>query len=322
MVNKPPEVSDRLGQFSIKAVSQATGLTVETLRAWERRYQVVRPSRDGSGRRTYSAADVSRLRLLRAGTERGHTISRLAPLADEELAKLVADAGGHGRSPARGQSYIDRAIDAALRSDPVGVEEVLSSAIALLFPNEVVNTVLVPLAREVGERWHRGELSIAQEHMVTDIVRRLVISQSRSFARSDAGPTLVLATLSGEPHELGILMCGWIAATRRLRTQFLGTDCPAAEIARFALDVEARAVLVSLVLPESVIPAIGQLQELARHLERRCELWIGGSAARDIPADQLPDTCVHVPTMAEFEQRLDLLAATQAPGRSRPAHRI
>jgi DNA-binding transcriptional MerR regulator len=322
VVNKSPDTAARLDHYSIKAVSQATGLTVETLRAWERRYQVVRPNRDPSGRRIYSSSDVARLRLLRAATERGHTISRLALLAEQDLAKLVADASVHARSPARGQSYIDRALEAALRSDPVGVEEVLSGAIALLWPNEVVNTVLVPLAREVGERWHRGEMSIAQEHMVTDIVRRLVISQSRSFARSDSGPTLVLATLSGEPHELGILMCGWIAATRRLRTQFLGTDCPAPEIARFALDVDARAVLVSLVLPESVIPAISQLQELARALERRCELWIGGSAARDIPSDQLPGTCVHLPTMDEFERRLDLLTATATTGRSRPAHRI
>ena len=139
------------GQFTIKAVSQATGLTVETLRAWERRYEVVRPSRDSSGRRTYSAADVARLRLLRTATELGHTISRLASLPDDELAKLVADSGGQARpGPTRGQSYVERAIDATEHSDPSGVEEVLTSAVALLPPNEVVNTVLVPLVREVG----------------------------------------------------------------------------------------------------------------------------------------------------------------------------
>jgi methanogenic corrinoid protein MtbC1 len=132
----------------------------------------------------------------------------LAGLGEEDLAKLVADSGGQARpGPARGQSYVERALDAAEHSDPAGVEEVLTSALALLPPNEVVNTVLVPLVREVGERWHRGEVSIAQEHMVTDIVRRLIISVSRGYLRSEGGPCLVLATLSGERHELGILMC-------------------------------------------------------------------------------------------------------------------
>ena len=83
------------GQFTTKAVSQATGLSVETLRAWERRYEVVQPCRDAGGRRSYTATDVGRLRLLRTATELGHTISRLAKLDADELAKLVAVSGGH-----------------------------------------------------------------------------------------------------------------------------------------------------------------------------------------------------------------------------------
>jgi len=309
-MNKVAAQAGISGQFTIKAVAQATGLTVETLRAWERRYEVVQPSRDGSGRRTYSASDVARLRLLRSATELGHTISRLAQLAEDELAKLVAESGGQARSAvARGQTYVDRALDATLHSDPSGVEEVLTSALALLPPNEVVNSVLVPLVREVGERCHRGEVSIAQEHMVTDIVKRLIISVSRGYLRSDQGPCLVLATLSGERHELGILMCSWLAATRRFRTHYLGVDCPAEEIARFALEVEARAVLISLVMPENEVPALDQLARLAQSLDGRCEVWVGGIAARMVASAEIPSGCVLLPTGLDFEQRLDLLAA-------------
>ena len=94
MMNKLAQSSS--GQFTIKAVAQATGLSVETLRAWERRYEVVAPSRDSSGRRTYSAADVARLRLLRTATELGHTISRLAPLSMGRLVDDVVQCGYHG----------------------------------------------------------------------------------------------------------------------------------------------------------------------------------------------------------------------------------
>jgi MerR family transcriptional regulator, light-induced transcriptional regulator len=290
-----------VSHFTIKAVSQATGLTVETLRAWERRYEVVRPSRD---------ADVARLRLLRSATELGHTISRLASLADEDLAKLVAASGGQARpGTARGQTYVDRALDAAEHSDPGGVEEVLTSAIALLPPNEVIHTVIAPLVREIGDRWHRGVVSIAQEHMVTDIVRRLVIAVSRGYLRTDNGPCLVLATLSGERHELGILMCSWLAATRRYHTHYLGADLPASEICHFALEVDARAVLISLVMPENHVPVMEQLRELAAGLRGKCEIWIGGFAARQLGPDAVPLGCVLLPGQYDFEQRLDLMAA-------------
>jgi DNA-binding transcriptional MerR regulator len=299
------------GQFTIKAVAQATGLTVETLRAWERRYEVVRPSRDGSGRRTYSAADVARLRLLRTATELGHTISRLASLGEEDLARLVAQSGGQARStqPSRGQAFVERALDATVHSDPTGVEEVLTSAIALLPPSEVIYSVISPLVREVGERWHRGAVTIAQEHMVTDIVRRLIISVSRGYLRTENGPCLVLATLSGERHELGILMCSWLAATRRYHTHYLGADCPADEIARFAREVDASAVLVSLVMPENAVPALEQLHQLSQCLRGECEVWLGGFAAQHLGAGDLPRGCVLLPSAQDFERRLDLLSA-------------
>ncbi len=313
MMSTSPEHAASGGHFSIKAVAQATGLTVETLRAWERRYEVVRPHRDGSGRRSYTATDVARLRLLRTATELGHTISKLAQLSDEELAKLVADSGGHSRmGTARGQAYVERAIDAAAHSDPSGVEESLTSAIALLPPNEAIHTVVVPLVREVGERWHRGEMTIAQEHMVTDVVRRLVISASRGYLRADNAPCLVLATLSGERHEIGLLMCSWLAAMRRYRTHYLGVDCTPEEIARFALEVDASAVLVSMIMPENYVPVLAQLQELAAHLRGRCDIWIGGMAARAIPAEQIPQGCVLLPTTIDFEQRLDLIGVAQS----------
>ncbi len=301
-----------MSHYTIKAASQATGLSVETLRAWERRYEVVRPLRDPSGRRSYSASDVARLRLLRSATELGHTISKLAQLDNDALAKLVQESGGLARNPARGNSFVERALDATEHSDPQGVEEAITSAMALLSAAEVVNTVIAPLVREVGERWHRGEATIAQEHMVSDIVRRLIIAASRGFMRGDSGPSIVLATLSGERHELGLLMCSWLAASRRFRTHYLGVDCPPEEVARFALEVEARAVLVSLVMPENAVPVLEHLRDLAYLLRGKCEVWIGGGSAHGVDLNELPPGCIFLPTPTDFENRLALLAASES----------
>ncbi len=164
--------------------------------------------------------------------------------------------------------------------------------------------------REIGERWHKGDISIAQEHMVTDIVRRLVVSVSRGYLQRAHAPRLVLATLPGERHELGILMCGWLAAARRIQTHYLGIDCPPAEIARFAKEVDASAVLLSIVLPEPDGGTVVQLRELGSSLSDPCEIWLGGSAASQLPAAQLPPRTLVLPTAFDFEQRLDLMPLT------------
>ena len=296
-----------MSEFTIKAVSQATGLTVETLRAWERRYEAVVPGRDPMGRRGYSAADVARLRLLRSATELGHPISKAARLVPDELAKIVSDAGGQARFASRGQTYVDRALDAAQHSDSVGVEETLLSAIAILPPREVASSVIAPILTEVGERWHRGQMTIAQEHMVTDIVRRLITNASRSYFLAETAPCLVLTTLSGERHELGILLCLWLAAVRRCRTHYLGPDTPVRDIVQYAGDVEADAVLISMVMPEHENPARTQLGLLAAQLQPRTQVWVGGRATQLMPPDQVPLGSVLLPSLTDFEQRLDLL---------------
>ena len=97
--------------------------------------------------------------------------------------------------------------------------------------------------------------------------------------------------------------------TRRFRTHYLGVDCPAEEIARFALEVDACAVLVSLVMPENEVPAVQQLHKLAELLVGKCEVWVGGFAARSLSPDEVPAGCLLLPSGNAFEQRLDLLAA-------------
>ncbi len=296
-----------MAEFSIKATAKATGLTVETLRAWERRYQAVLPHRDAAGRRGYSSADIARLRLLRSATDLGHPISKAARMSPDELATLVSDAGGLARVTARGHSFVQRALDAAEHSDSISVEETLLSAMSVLPPHEVAGSVIAPLLTEVGERWHRGQVNIAQEHMVTDIVRRLVTNASRGYFLAEDAPCLLLTTLSGERHELGIMLCLWLAAVRRCRTHYLGPDTPVPDIVKYAHDVEADAVLVSMVMSEIDIPARTQLGLLAAQLQPHTRVWVGGRAVQGMREDQVPLGAVLLPSLTDFEQRLDML---------------
>ncbi len=119
--------------YSIKAVAQATGLTVETLRAWERRYGIVVPGRDAGGRRVYRAEDVLRLRRLREATERGHPIGRLAGLSDDALASVL-DESSDRRTRAASNAFVARILEAAQRFRTAECEQALTLAIAMLSP--------------------------------------------------------------------------------------------------------------------------------------------------------------------------------------------
>jgi DNA-binding transcriptional MerR regulator/methylmalonyl-CoA mutase cobalamin-binding subunit len=293
--------------YSIKAVAQATGLTVETLRAWERRYGIVVPTRDPGGRRMYRAEDVLRLRRLREATERGHSIGRLAGLSEDGLARLLDDPAD-GRERAASNAFVERMLDAAQQFRSADCEQTLTLAIALLPPQRLAREVLQPLLREVGDRWHRGQLAISQERLVSTVVRRHVALMLDAFDRTARRGPIVFATLPGERHELGLLTSAMVCASHGFKVHYLGPDLPPAEIARYARETGAVVVGVSLVLLESLRAVRSQLEELVAGLPQEACVWLGGAAARDVPADSLPPRCHVLRDGADLERRLELLS--------------
>jgi MerR family transcriptional regulator, light-induced transcriptional regulator len=291
--------------YSIKAVAQATGLTVETLRAWERRYAVVSPVRDASGRRVYRPEDVLRLRRLREATERGHPISRLAPLSDERLAALL-DAPPDQRAQGTAHTLVERILEAAQEFRAADCEQAITLAVAMLPPPRLVSEVLQPLLREVGERWHRGELSIAHERLVSKIVARHVGLMLDAYDRAARREAVVFATLPGERHELGLLMSAMICASRGFKVHYLGADLPPEEIGHFTREVGASVVALSVVMTEGLAELPLQLAQLAAALPAGTAIWIGGSASPRLAGEPLPANCVLLRDGTEFEQRLEM----------------
>jgi DNA-binding transcriptional MerR regulator len=294
--------------YSIKAVSQATGLTVETLRAWERRYGIVVPNRDQTGRRVYRPDDVLRLRRLREATDRGHPIGRLAQLSEEDLAQLLRD-GPDRRSRATSSAFVERILEAARHYRSADCEQTLTLAIAMLPPQRLVSDVLQPLLHEVGERWHRGEFAISQERLVSTIVRRHVALMLDTYDRTARHQAIVFATLPGERHELGLLMSAMICASRGFKTHYLGPDLPGTEIARYAREVGASIITLSVVLDGQLLELAQQLKSLAEELTPESVIWLGGQAPDSLSQDSFPDRCVLLRSYGELEQRLDVLAA-------------
>ncbi len=302
--------TDSAATYSIKAVAEATGLTVETLRAWERRYGVIVPKRGAGGHRLYTTHDVSRLRRLHETTARGHPIGKIAHLSNDALGRLLSDhpAGGHD---AAAQALVERILAAVSKYRLAECDQGMAMAFALMPPFEAVRGVLAPALREVGERWHRGEMSIAQERIASNCARRQLIALLHTFNSVAKGAAVVFATLSGERHELGILMYATLAASLRLRTFYLGPDLPAEEVARFAIKIRAMAVAISLVNHDQLEGTLAQLHGLRAQLPDEMEIWLGGPALVEIDEATLPPRSVRMLEPGDFEQRVGLLEAAR-----------
>ena len=188
--------------FPVKAAAELSGLTPATLRAWERRHAAVVPHRDAQGRRLYDAAMVERLGHLHRLTDRGHPIRDLAALDDHALEALLEERRQTGYGDL--ESLPARMLDAIADYRVDTYDRDLSVAITTLPISVLVARVVAPLLREVGVRWADGRLAIAQERLVSSLLRARLLSILNQHPRENK-PRVLFATLPGEPHELGLL---------------------------------------------------------------------------------------------------------------------
>ncbi len=271
----------------VRLVAQRSGLSAHVLRAWERRYGVVTPTRTEGGQRLYTDADIERLTLLRTLTSHGSAISQVAQLPLGELARLVEeDRASRAGSPPSGPDLDPgpaRWREAALRAietlDGAGLRRQLERGVVALGVPRFLDRVAGPVLIEIGIRWRSGSMSIAQEHLASAVFRQVLGWVRETAETGGSAPGLVVATPLNQIHEGGALWVAATAATEGWRVVYLGVDLPAAEIAAAALRTKARAVALSLIHPADD-PALGaQLSALWRALPAELPLLVGGAAA-------------------------------------------
>ena len=269
---------------AIKIVSLRTGLSPHVIRIWEKRYKAVEPERTGSNRRVYSEENIERLSLLRAVTLAGHSIGRVAQLPIEELHRLAkssaADRPGQAASRPHLEKlpYLEESLDAVRALDQDALEEALQRAATAVGNQGLLQRVIAPLVQAIGDLWRDGTITAAHEHFASAGIRVFLSRASRPFPQGDAGPVLVVATPSGQLHELGALLAAATATNLGWKVTYLGASLPAPEIAGAARQNHARAVALSLVYPEDDTRLEGELCRLRELLPPEIPLLVGGRA--------------------------------------------
>jgi methanogenic corrinoid protein MtbC1 len=277
------------GLLSIGALSRATGIPVQTLRTWERRYDSPRPERKPSGHRLYPASLVERLRKVVQLMSHGHRPGEILALPSPELDSLLSLSGGGGGleppaafaplSASGTDPAIPEMLEAVATFDRGALIALLGSSWARLGPLPFLQLCAGPLMTEVGSAWRAGKLEIRHEHFATACLAGFLRGVREPFDRQARGPRVIAAMLPGDSHEGGLLMASVALAIRGRRVVYLGADTPIAQIASAASEGEARAVALSISAAVPKRRALDGIRALRGALPRRMPLWVGGAGA-------------------------------------------
>ena len=287
------------GLLTIGALSTATGIPVDTIRTWERRYGYPLPERKPSGHRVYALSTVPRLRRVAQAIARGHRAAEVLPATESALEVLLASL-----PPAITKSAVPRADAASGMLMPADATEVLQwirgfdaerlkrwfqTDWARLGPLQFLEYRAAAFLRAVGDAWAAKELEVRHEHFASAVLGDFLRSVRQPLEDRARGPVAALATLPGELHGLGLEMAALVFALADWRPLILGVDTPIDQIAALTEEVPIAVVALSCVEPQDS-RRTAQVRALRRRLPRHLPLVVGGSGAPDVAGTvNLPD---------------------------------
>ena len=270
-----------VGPYRIATVAEVTGVPEATLRAWERRYGIPTPERAASGYRLYGAAEVEQVREMRRLCEEDGLAA--AEAARVVRARAVAVAGGPdaanlvapGVDPF--EAVIDAIVDAVGRFDDEAFEEQLGRLLFMGSAGQIFERAIAPALVEIGDRWHAGELTVAQEHFASQKLGTLMRHLLRLSPGMQAEQCAVFASFADDEHELGLLGFALRVSEWGTRPIFLGARTPPSAVRSAVESVAPKLVALSV----SILPPRPRARELVEDYAVACGdvPWIVGGAA-------------------------------------------
>jgi DNA-binding transcriptional MerR regulator len=245
----------------IGALSRRVGVSPELLRAWEQRYGLLQPIRSAGGFRLYSTADEARVRVMQRHLDAGVSAAQAARLALTEATPDRGEVVQVGELT-RFSTELVRALDLL---DGPSAHASLDRLLATFTLQTVLRDVVLPYLHELGERWERGEASVAQEHFASNLLRGRLLGLARGWGEG-AGPRAVLACAPGELHDLPLIVFGLVLSGRGWVITYLGPDTPLATIQETVADLDARLIVISALTKQRFRATEPQLSELVRQV--------------------------------------------------------
>jgi DNA-binding transcriptional MerR regulator len=289
--------------YTIKQAASRTGISIPTIRVWERRYAVVSPTRTAAGYRLYDDDAITRLNAMRHLVDRegwrpSQAAERIRAADPAELASLIgaAEASSGTSSVAETSSRgsadaVEALVDGALRLDVASLDRTLDETFAGRGFESAMDGVVFPALRGIGEAWERGDLDVAREHAASETIRRRIAHYFDAAARSDGRAPVVVGLPAGSRHELGAFAFAVAARRAGFDVLYLGADVPLESWRRAVADSNAAVAVIAVMSLQDVRAATEVIHAL--RADGRTTVAIGGPSAADVSpragAVRLPD---------------------------------
>ena len=302
--------------YNIKAISRLTNLPAVTLRAWERRYGLPQPKRGEQGYRLYSEHDLSTVRWLKTQVENGLAISRAA----EHLFSLRRSGNDPVQtmitSPARQTNpgkLAEKLFTFFVEFDSNQADALLDTAYEDLPAEDVLENLITPVMRRIGEGWHKGEIPIAVEHLASQLVMHKLHRWTGLANQTRQGSLIMAACAPHEQHQIGMLMLILLLRQRGWDARFFGTDLAMEGIGYTLSLLQPQMVLLSATLPENAKLVSTIFQDLKSVPEPKPVVVLGGSGFQNLPLPAgMPGVIINLPLIQSVEKIEDLLVKTVA----------
>ena len=291
----------------IAEVVRLTGVGAHTLRAWERRYGVPVPHRTGGRQRMYSMADVDRIRQMHTLSSRGVPLARAAKAALEAVNATEAPpvAPGTLATPLAG---------ALLNWDEPAASRCWSEALEKMDVLSVFERVAIPVLRTIGDGWHSGTVTVAQEHFATNFIRSRVESLHRHVHPLPESPIVLLACAEGERHEIALLMLAVLLRFQGMKTIYLGQDVPTAALVRTVEDSQPDVVAINATTHDTARTLEAALPQVAEAAPLAAIVFGGGAFDGSPHRPRIGQAEYAGPTISAALARINRLSRRARPG--------
>jgi DNA-binding transcriptional MerR regulator len=257
------------GVLRIGELSRRVGVSPELLRAWERRYGLLCPTRSQGGFRLYSTTDEQRVRRMLALQQQG--------LSPAVAAQTVADEADTADTADVAADALRQALAEALdRFDEAAANRAFDRALGTLSLDTLLREIVLDYLTDLGERWSAGQATVAQEHFATNVLRGRLLGLARDWGQG-GGPLTVLACPPGELHDLGLICFGLALRARGWRIAFLGTDTPIDTLTQTADNLHPELVVLTTTTPQR----LSRVRSELRRLSETTRLALAGAGTTD-----------------------------------------
>jgi methanogenic corrinoid protein MtbC1 len=266
------------GKYNIKAASKMLGIQPGTLRAWERRYQMIAPIRNELGYRLYTEEHIKILKWLIKKVNQGFTIGQAVSLLGKNQLNIDV---GHLLEGNQLTGLLDELLDSLIHFQEIKAEEIINSLFSLFTVEKVIFEIFDPLLVKIGDLWESGKITSGHEHFATSILRSRMETIFRSLPQNLLFPKAIMVCSPGEDHELGLLMFSLFLRRRGFEVIYLGGSISDGEIDTIVKATHPDFLFLSCTIPESLASALSVVTQFSLNY-KNLRIGIGGRAVNSM----------------------------------------